>query len=92
MDTKKVCFPARYESEERMFVAKSRINQQVGQNLQTIRLGAEQTLAWLSSELGVAAYEIERWEAGLSRVPADCLLGCAKLLRCSLPDLFEGLH
>jgi len=51
----------------------------------------EVTQSELAAVLGVSIDEVERWEAGLNRIPPKILLACANALQVQLMDLFSKM-
>jgi transcriptional regulator with XRE-family HTH domain len=71
--------------------AASPVDRHVGTQLQLRRLELGLGLPQVSDSLGVSIYEIERWEAGLTRVPARDLLALSRCLSVPLTTLFGGV-
>jgi DNA-binding transcriptional regulator YiaG len=69
----------------------SHIDHWVGSRLRGRRLNMEVTQSELAAVLGVSIDEVERWEAGLNRIPPKILLACANALQVKLMDLFSKM-
>jgi len=67
------------------------VDRWIGSRLQCRRLQAGMNLTAFAAALGVSIDDVERWEAGLIRIPSKALLECVSILHIHLIDLFGGM-
>lgn len=63
-----------------------------GENLKRLREGAELSGVELAARLDVGASQVSKWETGRTGLPeGPTLLKLAKVLRCLIDDLLDGI-
>ncbi|MCB1462090.1 MAG: helix-turn-helix transcriptional regulator [Nitratireductor sp.] len=69
----------------------NQIDVQVGANVRRHRLLERMTQGALGAELGLTFQQVQKYEKGANRISASKLVAIARVLRCTLADLFEGV-
>lgn len=69
------------------------IDKQLGLNLFRLRIESKMTQADLGNSLRtpVSRQAIMKYESGITRIPAACLVELASVLGCRLTELFKGV-
>lgn len=65
----------------------------IGQNLKKIRIQRGLTLQEVASSLAkpISFQQLRKYETGVNRISVALLIECAKILKCSIIELLEGI-
>lgn len=71
--------------------APNAVDRALGARIRTLRLSADMTQEAFAEKLGVTFQQIQKYEKGLTRIAASRLYKMARVLKCEMGALFDGL-